>query len=181
MEVVRQGREQEDWEGLLAAARLAYHTPVREMPPLADRKASAILAANGLLISILLLFYQVLGSGLSGKSIWLLMTANTVAVLMTTLLFLGTGIAFTALMLSIPPMPPSLALFSDIAGYSLEDYRQKMREMTHRQALEGMLHYNYSLSVLSARKFMLVERAMTCLRWAFLLWLSLLPFIALYP
>jgi len=49
--------------------------------------------------------------------------------------------------------------------------------------VEGLATFtgSHSLSVLSARKFFLVERAMTCLRWAFLLWLGLLPYIALLP
>src|SRR5262249_15950755 len=155
----------EDWEGLLAAARLAYHTPVREMPPLADRKASAILAANGLLISILLLFAPLFASALKENSLWLLLPTGIVVSLMTLFLLVGTGISFSALMLPIPPMPSSPVLFSDIAAISPEDYHQKMRSLTHRQALEAMLHYNYSLSVLSAHKFRLVEHSMACLRW----------------
>ena len=38
------------------AARLAFFTPVREYPPLADRKASVLLAANGLMVTVLLTF-----------------------------------------------------------------------------------------------------------------------------
>jgi pycsar effector protein len=168
-----------DWDKILGPARLAYFTPVREYPPLGDRKASILLTANGLLVSVLIFFSEPLAALLTGRDF---LQALAVVVLLTpliALLLIGTWQAFKALVLPVPPMPSSLAFYPDIAGRSREEYVRSMKALTHRQALRDMLHYNYSFAVLSAAKFRMIERAFACLRAAFALWMVLMLRLAL--
>ena len=159
------------------SARLAYFTPVREYPPLADRKASVLLAAYGLMVTVLLIFSKPLEKVLSGpdrRSTWLV-----VAVLMPlgTLILLGAWNAFRALTRPIPPMPHSMAFYPHIASHPLETYREKVRGFDHSQAVVEMLHYNYSLATLSVLKFRLVDRSIAYGRGTFVLWILLLVLV----
>src|SRR5947209_18012161 len=52
----RRENPEPDMQAFVGMARLAYFTPLHEHPTLADRKATFILGANGLLITVLLFF-----------------------------------------------------------------------------------------------------------------------------
>jgi hypothetical protein len=168
----------EDLEAVLGPARLAYFTPVREYPPLGDRKASALLAAAGLMASVLLLFYQRIGELIRGPDAqsWLVLVLVGTVV---GLLLSCSWSAFNALTIPVPSMPRSLAYYPDIAARPLEEYRQEMLALTHREALRAMLDYNYSLSVQSVARFRVVERSFGFLRGAIMLWLLLLMILTL--
>lgn len=161
------------------AARLAYFTPVREYPPLADRKASFLLAAYGLMVSVLLGF-----SGAIEATVFESSRAAACAILavlapLSTLILLGAWNAFHALTRPMPPMPDCLAFYPRIAALSLGDYRERVKALDHPRALAAILHYNYSLATLSVAKFRLVDRSLACARWTFELWMVLLLMIAL--
>jgi hypothetical protein len=158
-------------DDLLGATRLAFYTPIRDYPPLADRKAAAILAADGLLISILLLLRGRLETIVHGPSIAATYILLTLLASFATLLLIGGYCAYVALTLPIPHMPESLAYFPEIARIDLDEYRARITKLTHRQIVHKMLIYNYSLSTLSAQKFGLVRRATACIRAEFFLWI----------
>jgi hypothetical protein len=166
-------------ESLLGAARLAYFTPVREYPPLGDRKAVALLAADGLMASVLLVFSGRIGAIILGKVQPLAWLTGGVLATLATLVLIGAWNAFAALTLPTPPMPDSLAYYPHIAALSPEEYRRRVRSLGHREALRAMLHYNYSLATLSVHKFRLVERSVSCVRGTFELWIVLLALVAL--
>ena len=162
----------------LGPARLAYFTPVREYPPLADRKAVALLAADGLMATVLLVFSHRIAALILGRPSpagWL--TAAILATL-SSLVLIGAASAFAALTLPTPPMPDSLAYYPHIAALAPEEYRRRVRALGHREALRAMLDYNYALATLSVRKFRLVERSVACLRRTFELWVVLLVLVA---
>jgi hypothetical protein len=64
----------------------------------------------------------------------------------------------------MPGLPPaSLAYFADIAGLAAEEYRLRIKSLTHEEALLHILHYNYSVAQLSVTKFRAVRRSIDCL------------------
>jgi hypothetical protein len=163
-----------DLAAVIGPARLAYFTPVHEQPTLADRKAMFILAVSGLIATVLLFFAQPLEALIRGVS------PAVSASLVVLLACLGASVlgaallAYAAYRRPLPPMPPSLALFRNVAAEPLEDYVAAMRSLDHRRALRDMLHYNYSVATLAAQKFRLVNRSLACLRVALPLWMLLL-------
>jgi hypothetical protein len=166
-------------ERLLGPARLAYFTPVREYPPLGDRKAVALLAAFGLMTTVLLVFAGRIGAmverGWGSPLAWL---AGAILAALVSLVMVGARYAFAALVLPIPPMPDSLAFYPHIAALTADEYRRRVLALDHPRALRHMLHYNYSLATLSVAKFRLVERSFRCVRATFELWIALLVLIA---
>ena len=161
------------------AARLAFFTPVREYPPLADRKASVLLAANGLMVTVLLMFAGAVEQILTGPNRWAVALLSAVLAPLATLILLGAWNAFRALTRPVPPMPTSLAFYAHIAALTLGEYRDRVKGLDHDQAVRAMLHYNYSLATLSVLKFRLVDRSLGCARSTFLLWMLLLLMISL--
>jgi hypothetical protein len=159
------------------AARLAYFTPVREYPPLADRKASILLAAYGLMVTVLFVFAGPTRAILIGSRQWAAHLMAMVLLPLSTLILCGAWYAFRALTRPIPPMPDSLAFYPHIAALSPELYRRRVKDLDQNQAVTAMLHYNYSLATLSVEKFRLVERSITCARATFELWMLLLLLI----
>jgi hypothetical protein len=169
-----------DLAAVIGPARLAYFTPVHEQPTLADRKAMFILAASGLIATVLLFFGEALeemvrsaGAAAAG--------ALVLALLCVAGLVLASAVmAYTAYRRPLPPMPPTLALFRDVAASPLETYAAALRGLDHRRAMRDMLHYNYSVASLAAHKFRLVNRSLACLRLAIPAWMLLLLALAVW-
>lgn len=171
---------------LLGPARLAYFTPVREYPPLADKKASTLLSVTALMITVVTLF---------SARITLLVHDESVIGWLFKLLLVGWFVlmvgcawnSFVALTLPIPnPQlrehePKSLAFYKNIAPLPLRDYEREVRAMSHRRALRDILHYNYSLAVLSTDKFRFIKRSVDNLCLAFGVWIFLMLLLAIGP
>jgi hypothetical protein len=164
----------------LGAARLAYFTPVHEQPSLADRKAMFILAASGLMVSVLLFFSGPLG-------VLVRSTGGAVGAAAMVALFVVAALVLSAAVTSyysytrpLPPMPPTLAWFRNVAELQRDEYSTQMHALNHPAAMRWMLHYNYSVASQAARKFRLVNRALKCLRVAIPLWMVLLLALAVW-
>ena len=173
------GTEPADLDRFLSVARLAYYTPVREYPPLGDRKAAATLAASGLMITVLLFFAPPIIALVDGPRPVLAAAVGVLIGTVASLLAVAAVNAFHALFLPPPPPPPGLAFYPQIAARDREEYREAVKKVTHAEALDHMLHYNYSLAFQSATKFRMVERSVTCLELTFVFWLALMAVIAL--
>jgi hypothetical protein len=160
------------------AARLAYFTPVHEQPTLADRKAMFILGASGLMVSVLLFFshslYTLAQSG--GAAARAAVFGALVAV--GILVVIAAVIAYYSYTRSLPQMPPTFAWFRNVGATTVDEYSRHMLALDHPAALREMLHYNYSVASLAARKFRLVNRSIRCLRVAIPLWMVLLLTLA---
>jgi hypothetical protein len=163
----------------LGSARLAYFTPVREYPPLADRKSSVLLAAYGLMVTVLLTFSGPIEKIIDGTRPWAVLLLLAILLPLSILILIGAWNAFRALTRPIPPMPDSLAFYPHIARNTAEDYARRVKELDPVQSVEAMLHYNYSLATLSVEKFRLVERSLACARATSKLWAILLLTIVL--
>jgi hypothetical protein len=162
------------------AARLAFFTPVREYPPLADRKASALLAAYGLMVSVLVTFSRAIESIIDGPNLIASSVLLAILVPLSVLILLGAWCAFHALTRPVPRMPDSLAFYPHIAALSLGSYRDRVRGLDYRLAVIDMLHYNYSLATLSVAKFRLVDRSIASARATFKLWMLLLLMVLIF-
>jgi len=163
----------------LGAARLAYFTPVREYPPLADRKASVLLAANGLLVTVLMTFSGPIEGIILGPRRWAVFLLASILFPLASLLLFGAWNAFRALTCPIPPMPDSLAFYPHIAKHSPRDYSERVKALDATRAVEAMLNYNYSLAILSITKFHLIARSISCIRSTIALWMILLLMVLL--
>jgi Family of unknown function (DUF5706) len=159
------------------AARLAFFTPVREYPPLSDRKASVLLAADGLMVTALVTFSGSIEKILTGSDRWASVPLLTVLIALAALILLGAWYAFLSLTRPIPPMPDSMAFYPHIAAMTLEGYRSSVLDLDHPRAVRAMLDYNYSLATLSVEKFRLVDRSLALVRSTFALWTFLLLLI----
>src|SRR5690349_4740509 len=88
---------------------LVYYTTVRSYPAAADHKATALLGASGLMLTVLVAFSRPLGAIIRGPEmaqaflVWLIL-APCIG-----LILLGIGLALRALTRPVPPMPPTLA------------------------------------------------------------------------
>ncbi|CAN5878519.1 hypothetical protein BH23PLA1_BH23PLA1_16920 [soil metagenome] len=159
---------------LFGPLRLALFTPVREYPPLGDRKSVALLGSFGLALSVLLLFSEPINALVEGPS---RLEAQAVLILLTPIIgssLFGLWCAFRALTMPIPSMPTSLAFFQHIAPMTLEEYQAKVQGVSYGQALRDMLHYNYSLAILSARKFRFINQSIWCFKVLVPPWIALL-------
>jgi hypothetical protein len=163
---------------ILGPARLAFFTPIHHQPVLADRKAAFLLAASGLIATVLMLFGAAIGR--------LVQLPRGPGVLILLLLFVLAGLllvvvwcAWRCFILPIPPMPASLAYFPHIGALDLPQYRGSIRQLDQQAAVRAILHYNYSLSIQSVRKYRLANRGFACFRIALMLWLLLLLLISI--
>ncbi len=159
-------------------ARLVYYTNVRAYPGVADGKSTALLAAYGLMLTVLLSFSRPLGMIIRGPDaaqaflVWL-MLAPCLA-----LMLLGIVSALRALTRPVPPMPQTLAFYQHLAALSRKDYAQQVETLGRTNSLRHLMTHHHAVSKLAALKFSLVERSVSCLRGAFVLWLLLLLRIA---
>ena len=169
-----------DWatEPPLALAGIGYFAPLYEHAVLADRKAAFFISAGGLMLTVLGFFLarivQLITPG--GWQAWAFgLTLATVVVLIV----LAGVIAYIAFARLLPPTPPSLAVFRDIAARTPEAYERDVLALSHRQAFTDMLHYNHVVARWAAGKFRLVNRALALLRVAIPLWMLVLLLLAI--
>jgi hypothetical protein len=178
--VTARGRERYDdgeVERLFGPARLAYFTPVREYPPLGDRKSVMVLSLCGLTVTVVCLFWKELEAVLAAATPqrWLVFS---VLLAWLACVVLAAESSFKALVQPIPPMGRCTAYFRTIAATSLDDYCTVLHELSHVAAMREMLNYNYSIAVLSAEKFRLLGASVVYLCLALGFWMLLMVLIA---
>ena len=170
-----------DLSAVIGPARLAYFTPVHDQPGLADRKAMFILAASGLIFTVLLFFSHALEQlirGVNRPAAWAIiaMLLSIVALVLA-----AARTAYASYTRQLPPMPPTLAFFRNVAAAeSVDAYAEAICRHDHASCLRAMLHYNYSVATLAADKFRFVNRALSYLRVAIPLWMLLLLILAVW-
>jgi hypothetical protein len=164
----------DDPEPLLGALRLAFFTPVREYPPLSDKKAMILLAITSLMISVLLAFSKTLIEILTTEPLALVILTAAVLVPLVVLVLVAAWFAFESLYFPIPAMPDSLAFYNHIMKRSEDEYRRQILSLDYRRSILAILHYNYSLAKLSAEKFKYINWSFLCVRCALVLWVVLL-------
>jgi hypothetical protein len=171
-----QADEQLRWAG---PARMAFFTPIHHNPILADRKATFLLGALGLIATVLLVFSEAIGELIRSERQWVSVTCLVTLFLLVGLVVVGAINAWNGFILPVSPMPRSRAFFPHIAETSCEEYFGQMKGLDHAQAVRDVLNYNYSLAEQAVRKFRYVNRSFACFRVALVLWLGLLLVITL--
>jgi hypothetical protein len=160
------------------AAKFASFTPMNDQPGLADRKASFVIGASGLLLSTALFFVMplrqfVVRPGLAPAAVLALASGLAVVIVV------GIRAAYRCCMLPVPPRPGNLLFFQNVASGAPSDYAAALEGATPRDALRAVLDYNHTMAGLAVAKYRLVARAMLCLRVAIPLWVALLIVISL--
>jgi hypothetical protein len=169
----------EQMRAFAGMARLAYFTPLHDHPVLADRKATFILGASGLLITVLLFFLQSIATLVTQRQSWIAIPFLTGLIVFAVVLLSAARWAYLGYVSSMPAMPMSLAFYRNVAQQPLEEYLRQMSALDHKTALRAVLDYNYSVACQALAKFRLVNRALRWMRVAIPLWMLLLLVIAL--
>lgn len=158
------------------AAVLAFRTPLQEHPPAADTKAAGILSAFGIMFALLARYGGLLTRRLEQPGVEM----AVVLVLLVGFAVLSSGAivqSFRTIFPRFPDSPPSLAYFGDIAKLSREEYIRRVTGLSHDEALEEILVYNYTVSAICVDKFYHLRRGVRLLRAAFACWLALIVLV----
>jgi hypothetical protein len=160
------------------ALKFASFTPMNEQPGMADRKATFVIGAGGLLLSTVLFFIMPLNQFVR-PGFWpvlILVLSFTLACVT----FLGMRIAYRCYTMPVPLRPDNLLFFQNIAAAPSEStYGTRLQSVSERDALRSVLDYNYTMAKLGAAKYNLAGRSLLCLRIAIPLWMVLLIVISL--
>ena len=159
------------------AARFASFTPMNDQPGLADRKASFVIAACGLLLTTTTFLVMPLGQFLR-PGVWPA-TVLALASALTVVVLLAIRAAYRCHVLAAPVRPDNPLFFQNIAAAAPSEYADVLVAATPREALRDVLDYNQAMARLGVAKYRLVGRAMLCLRLAIPLWVVLLVMIGL--
>jgi hypothetical protein len=160
------------------ALKFASFTPMNEQPGLADRKATFVIGAGGLLLSTVLFFIMPLNQFVR-PGFWPVMVL-VLSFTLACVTFLGMRIAYRCYTLPVPVRPDNLLFFQNIAAATSESiYGSKLESVSEHDALRSVLDYNYTMAKLGAAKYRLAGQSLLCLRIAIPLWMVLLIVISL--
>ena len=158
------------------AAALAYRTDVLDYSLSADSKAASVLTLIGIMFTVLARcsgsFHQIIGHGR-----WLRFLCLGL-LLVFSLLSLGAVLhAFRTITPRFPKAKFSLSFFGDIARLPREEYIARVEALSADQAMEHVLAYNHTASVICVQKFQQVLRCLSFFRYAFACWLALVAMV----
>ena len=160
------------------AAALAYRTSLHEHLLSADGKAAGILTLLGLMFTVIARFGTPLQEILQQQAPWLKSTCGFLLALFAGSA-LGTVIqSFRTISPRFPKTPPSLAFFGDIARLSRDDYVRRMRELSPETALEQILIYNHTSSLILVSKFRQLAVGLWFFRLSAACWVVLVVIVA---
>lgn len=163
---------------MLGPLRLALCTPIREYPPLADRKAVSILTINGLMLTVTVFFTGAINDQVHVDALFVAVLTIATAIAFALSAFAACIYAFRALVYPMPPTPDGLTFYRHIAQRPREEYVAEALTIDDHALLRQMLDYNYTLAVLSQVKFQLIGQSIRCSRLAFILFgLVLVSFV----
>lgn len=159
------------------AAALAYRTPVQEHLLSADGKAAGILTLLGLMFTVLARCSDTLSV--------ILRTGGALRILCLSLLagFAVMGVlaviqGFRTIAPRFPKAKQSLAFFGDIARLSRDEYVRQVESLTPTAAIEHMLTFNHTASMICIAKMRQVRIGFRCFEIAFVFWLPLVTILA---
>jgi hypothetical protein len=154
------------------AMRFASFTPMNDQPGLADRKATFVIGAGGLLLSTTMFLIMPLDQFVR-PGFWPAL-ALVLAFCLACVTLLGIRIAYRCYTLPVPAREANPLFFQNIAGVSETDYGRSLDNATERDALRNVLEFNYTMATLGLAKYRLAGQALLCLRVAIPLWMLLL-------
>jgi pycsar effector protein len=151
------------------AAALAFRTPLHEHVLSADGKAAGIITLLGMMFTVLARFGPQVASLVQGPGV-LRFVAAPLVIGFAVLSLLAVVQAFRTISPRFPKAPPSLAFFGDIARLSREQYVQRVESLSAPQALEQMLSYNHTGSLICVEKQRQLGRGLRCFEAAAACW-----------
>ena len=154
------------------AMRFASFTPMCDQPGLADRKASFVIGAGGLLLSTTMFLIMPLDQFVR-PGLWAGLTL-VLAFCLACVTLLGVRIAYRCYTLPVPVRDGNPLFFQNIAQGSESTYGAALERATERDALRKVLDYNYTMATLGLAKYRLAGQALLCLRVAIPMWMLLL-------
>ena len=154
------------------AVKFASFTPMNDQPALADRKATFVIGAGGLLLTTTLFLVMPLGQ-FTRPGFWPALTL-VLSLALGVMVLVAMRTAYRCYMLPVPPRPGNLLFFQNIAAGPSARYAAALEAATAREALRDVLDYNHTMARLGAAKYRLAGRALLCLRAAIPLWVLLL-------
>jgi hypothetical protein len=160
------------------AAALACRTPVQEHALSADGKAAGVLTLLGIMFTVLGRFAGDLGTILRAGG-WLRWAMLALVVSFAALALATVIQAFRTISPRFPKAPPSLAFFGDIARLSREEYVAQVEAMSAQEAIEHMLRYNHTVSMICVEKFRQLRWGLRFFQWTFIAWLMLVVALGL--
>ena len=154
------------------AMRFASFTPMNDQPGLADRKASFVIGAGGLLLSTTMFLIMPLDQFVR-PGFWPGLTL-VLTFCMACVTLLGIRIAYRCYTLPVPVRDANPLFFQNIAAGPESAYGSSLSSATERDALRNVLDFNYTMAKLGLVKYRLAGQALLCLRVAIPLWMLLL-------
>lgn len=160
------------------AAALAYRTSLHEHLLSADGKAAGILTLLGLMFTVIARFGTPLQELLQQPAAWVKLGSGVLLACFGAAA-LGTVVqAFRTISPRFPAAPPSLAFFGDIARLSRDEYVRRMRELSPETALEQILIYNHTSSLILVTKFRQLALGLKFFRASAACWVVLVVVVA---
>lgn len=159
------------------AAALAYRTPLDPHPASADNKAAALLTLLGLMFTLLGRYAAAINAVLTGEG-WRRWAGIALVLGFAACAFAAVVQAFRTILPRFPKVPPSLAFFGDIANLSREEYVARVEALTPEQAVDQILLYNHTTSVICVEKFRQLWRGFRLFQVAVLCWFGLMALVA---
>ncbi len=171
-ETAEGGESPPSWD-LTPANSLAFRTPLQEHAPAADTKAAALLTVTGIMVTMLARYASQLMSILRGGD------AAAFAGLTLVVAFIAASViavaqSFRTISPRFPEAVPSLAFFGDIAGLGREEYVRRVESLSEEQALEQILNFNHTGSVICVLKYAQLRIGIRAFKVAFGCWLMLM-------
>lgn len=158
------------------AAALAFRTPLHEHVLSADGKAAGIITMLGLMFTVVAKFGDPLAELVQGRGV--MAYAGAGLVLGFAVLSLSAVVqAFRTISPRFPKAPPSLAFFGDIAKLSREEYLARVEALSADEALEQMLSYNHTASLICTEKVRQLRRGMRFFEVAAACWAALVALL----
>jgi hypothetical protein len=151
------------------AAALAYRTPLHEHMLSADGKAAGVITLLGMMFTVVARF----GSQLTDlvQSPHAARYAVSALVLGFAVLSLGAVVqSFRTISPRFPEAPPSLAFFGDIAALPREEYVRRVEALSADEALQHMLSYNHTGSLICIEKSRQLRRGLRMFEGAAACW-----------
>jgi hypothetical protein len=158
------------------AMRFAGFAPMNDQPGFADRKASFVIAAAGLLLSTTLFLVMPLGQFVRPGGFWATATL-ALALALAVVTLAAIVVAYRCCMLTAAGRPDNPLFVPNVAARPAAAYAEAVEGKTPRSALHDVLDYNHTMARLGAAKYRLAGLALLCLRVAIPLWVLLLVLV----
>ena len=159
------------------AAALAFRTPLDPHPASADNKAAALLTLMGLMFTLLGRYGSTINAILTGEG-WRRIAAIALVLAFSICAFAAVVQAFRTILPRFPKVPPSLAFFGDIARLSREEYVSRVEALTPEQAIDQILLYNHTTSMICVEKFKQLWRGFRLFQVAVVCWFGLMALVS---